>query len=397
VFARPGPPPPSDASSSSSRGSTRSAPRTQPLTTLLYLFNTLDLELVHAPLLERVWPRVEALYVHGLRLHVRTGAGMDFGRHMVVDPGTQSGIDTIASGDRSSEVGLLGARLRLLTGLKRCYVIVGSWGTPLHRRHQRRTTNRAENREGEGRKLREVGVRHVDFVRHARSRWKAQVRMHADCDTRARGSGNPGLWALPPSSSRSVSLTFTPSTSLMSPTVNSSPHVYVRQRPSTSPLIFRRPRVRPPNFQSTGRESDYDGDSEDTFSDFTEGGYVSSHEEDHVDVCVTESTTSSSRPGPFLVRIPQVAWSSSLHGGRGGYFVAKSVEESVAVWRARRGASASAGGSEGDESASTDESDFEDGKEVDTMLQKWKGVQCRYRLKSLFSIRARASGPSLTS
>ncbi|KAF8520998.1 hypothetical protein JB92DRAFT_1863083 [Gautieria morchelliformis] len=394
VFPSPCPPPPSATPSSLPRDTTHSTPRPQPLTTLLYLFNTLDLELVHAPLLERVWPRVEALYVHGLRLHVRTGAGMDFGRHVVV-PGKHNGMDDVASAGRSTEVGLLGARLRLLTRLKRCYVIVGSWGTPLHRLRRRGTANGAESQEGEGRKTREMGVRHVDFVRHARSRWKAEFRMRADRIGRARGSGH-AAWASPhsPSSTQPVSSTPTPSTSLVEPTISSSPH-FVRQRPSASPLIFRRPRVRPPTLQATRWESDYDGDSEDSFSDSTEGDYASSYEEDQEEVggWVAESTSSSSRLGrrPFHVRIPQVAWSSTLHGGRGGYFIEKTVEESVAMWRARRGASASPGGSEGDESASMDESDFEEGKEGDTMVQKRNPVQCRHRLKSLFSVRARSA------
>ena len=37
-------------------------------------------------------------------------------------------------------------------------------------------------------------------------------------------------------------------------------------------------------------------------------------------------------PSPFHIWIPQVAWSDMLHSGRGGYYIAKTVEESLAVW-----------------------------------------------------------------
>ena len=44
---------------------------------------------------------------------------------------------------------------------------------------------------------------------------------------------------------------------------------------------------------------------------------------------------------PFHIRIPQVMWSDMLCGGHGGYYVAKTVEESLAVWHARVGDNAS--------------------------------------------------------
>ena len=44
-----------------------------PLTTLLYLFNTLNVKLTVMPLLAHVLPCMEVLYMHGLQVHMHTG------------------------------------------------------------------------------------------------------------------------------------------------------------------------------------------------------------------------------------------------------------------------------------------------------------------------------------
>ncbi|KAF8579390.1 hypothetical protein K439DRAFT_1638007 [Ramaria rubella] len=145
--------------------------RSQPLTTLLYLFNTLDIELVRTPGLGDVLACVEALYVHGLRMHPRMGAGGGGGtgvsmlspphqlpsrphphacrgaRHGAGAGGVHAGTHDLGwhqveHDDDDVEGYALSA---LGVALKRCYVIPGSWGGP-------------------------TGVKNVDFVRRARER-----------------------------------------------------------------------------------------------------------------------------------------------------------------------------------------------------------------------------------
>lgn len=99
--------------------------RPRPLTTLYYLFNTLDVELMQAPRMATLWESVEALYVHGLKIHPRTGAGL----------ASWGG----GGGEEKQQP------LPLAKSLKRCFVLVGSWS-------------------GKG------GVREVDFVLQARER-----------------------------------------------------------------------------------------------------------------------------------------------------------------------------------------------------------------------------------
>lgn len=92
----------------------------QPLTTVYYLFNTLDIEMIRAPRMESLWSKVEALYVHGLKIHPFTGSG----------------------GSPLEDASLA---LPLGQSLKRCFVLVGSW-------------------DGKS------GVNQVDFVKQAQER-----------------------------------------------------------------------------------------------------------------------------------------------------------------------------------------------------------------------------------
>lgn len=326
----------------------------QPLTTLLYLFNTLDVELVHAPSLEHVWPRVEALYVHGLRLHVRTGAGMAVGRDAVLDVGTRAAKDPSAAMHNHTEVNQHCSlpQSQLGTRLKRCYVIVGSWGTPL------RNPGRGEN------PIAEIGVRHVDFVREAWSRWKSKDHKRSKVAGSGKPSGGVGSPVPSPSSRPSfMPCDASPIPSLLNVDTSFRSQAYITSTSPVSPLVFRSSRVRSSRssnhrLQSGGGwDSDYDGDSEFVYSEWDES--ESEYEYSH------EQATSADDPGspldtlfPFHTRIPQLAWSSTLRSGRGGYYISKTVEESAAVWRARKGGHVDA--SEGDMSASDEECSSEE-------------------------------------
>jgi len=129
--------------------------RPRPLTTLYYLFNTLDVEMMQAPRMARLWESVEALYVHGLKIHPRTGAGLGAG----------------GPSDTTEE-----KPLPLSKSLKRCFVLVGSWS-------------------GKG------GVRDVDFVLQARERLRHAAlwsRYHYQA-----GGGHTPLFPYPASSTES--------------------------------------------------------------------------------------------------------------------------------------------------------------------------------------------------
>lgn len=389
MFPDPASPPPSGLELSSS-------PR--PLTTLLYLFNTLDVELVHAPLLAPVWPHVEALYVHGLRLHVRTGTGLGLGGHPVLNANMSTAHDSSRAvrGRALAELNDANLQSQLGIGLKRCYVIVGSWGTPLR---TSQSTNhkgsRAQRTEDDPGPNTSMGIRHVDFVSEAWRKWKAEARRSAEVVGRRQCLSNPRSCLpssiSPPSIISSPSLLSTPGSLIRSSlAINTTLHLQTHV-PPVSPLIFRRPRARHYVLTHQGRQhrgrhpdvwdSDYDGDSEDVYTD-TDGS------ESEGGGGVAESTLSPRMSGPFHVRIPQLAWSSTLRGGCGGYFVEKTVEESIALWRAREGRCA--GESEEDETATEPESNSEEAGKRDEVIQKKQSPQYLYNFRSFFGIFARA-------
>ena len=303
--------------------------------------------------------------MHGLRLHVRTGAGMSTGGDGApgVYPRTSIDADNSSASMHNRTQAGPSLQSQLGTGLKRCYVIVGSWGTPL--------------RQSPGT---EMGMRHVDFVRDAWKRWKMDTRDHVTGQER-----------------RVEQCVLMPDPSLPSLTIKCPSSTPSHPAPP-SPLVFRPPRVR--YSKSThqtwhsdgGWDSDYDGDSEGVYSDWDESEFEYPHEQANMEGSgITRSTMCSPTcsPHPFYTRIPQLAWSPMLRGGQGGYYVAKTIEESVAVWRARRGGSVVQ--SEGDESASGEEPGHGEYAKRTNRPESKAGMHRLYGLRSFLNMRPRAS------
>ncbi|KAF8522636.1 hypothetical protein BU17DRAFT_64325 [Hysterangium stoloniferum] len=255
-----------------------SSPR--PLTTLFYLFNTLDLEITKAPLMENMWPRVQALYVHGLRIHHNTGAGMSL----------------------LPQTGTLGI------GLKRCYVLVGSWGG-------------------------KAGVRKVDFVKEARRR----------CRMSRLASLSSSSVDRPSSASTSSSSPFTSSSASVSCPTSSIPYTASSHPPSlslslasssTSLSLVHSLKLNPSltsslhsfdpgSLPDIGTDSDTDSDSDlDLSSPISNSG-----------IAIDEQECTRPPYSPFHTPIPQLSYSHTLQR----YYVARTIPECVALVKAKRG------------------------------------------------------------
>lgn len=240
----------------------------QPLTTVYYLFNTLDVEITQSPRMEKMWSRVEALYVHGLMIHHSTGSGLSH-------PAPHS-----SSGPSSAMV----SRTGLGDNLRRVYVLVGSWSG-------------------------KTGVRHVDFIKKARARSRRSAK---DAIPLMENSG-PTPTFLPPLTHQSLSsteegdLAFFPSlTTFNSSSDNVSISSTEVNLANQVPTITQYPTT---NIRLRSSLDSLCSTTSTSSSSLSYNAYTSTSSQD------------------FHISIPQIAWSDNLNHGKGGYYISRTMED----------------------------------------------------------------------
>ncbi|GJJ14166.1 hypothetical protein Clacol_008426 [Clathrus columnatus] len=257
----------------------------KPLVTVYYLFNTLDVEVTRSPRMERMWSRVEALYVHGLMIHRSTGSGLS--------PLSHSGISTPLpnpTGDRFHN--------GLGEGLKRVYVLVGSWSG-------------------------KTGVRHVDFIKKGRARARVCTKKAA-----------PKLHLHNRIAELALSPTDSFSTVQPAPSFSSTRITTVASEPDTDQIHI------PPLTSHILHSPSVDIIPPADVEDGTEHHLLNIQRRPSIDsLCSVVSTSSCSYSDiytpttsqTFHIPIPQIAWLDKLNNGKGGYYVSMTVEDCVQV------------------------------------------------------------------
>lgn len=262
----------------------------QPLTTVYYLFNTLDVEVTRSPRMEKMWTNVEALYVHGLMIHRSTGRGLS---HSAIPNPCSSPTTT------PSDTGLG-------MGLRRVYVLVGSW-------HGK------------------AGVKHVDFIKKARARLRACETEDTTATASFSLMNNPTSQLHDPTSV----IEHDPASNLMP--APSLPYIQTCQIPSlpsftTSNLLL--PSSSAENIPSSELNSEHNDNvitvnqhhrrqRRPSLDSLCSAISSSSSISSHGDICASSSPSAHD----FHIRIPQIAWSDKLNNGKGGYYISRTVED----------------------------------------------------------------------
>ncbi|KIJ46302.1 hypothetical protein M422DRAFT_250351 [Sphaerobolus stellatus SS14] len=303
----------------------------RPLTTLFYLFNTLDIEMVRAPRMEKLWRHVEALYVHGLRIHPLTGAGIGPGigagfgvnasmpSHDSSEKGKGRGVEPI--GPLPSELG---------EGLKRCFVLVGSW-------------------DGKN------GIRHVDFVQRAIQKRRHRLTIQAPLPSFRNSTSSEDI-SVPERLYSPVTFADHPSTPSISSSRTSISSTPSTPSPATSTSLPSESAPSIPTITLASTTSHLTSNIHRRFASSISHFFFhspSAHSEAKKIHFPTISPPShpylfNSTPfDPFHIPIPQIAYSSSLpqpplkkrknprnfRSKKGAYYISRTIEECMELSR----------------------------------------------------------------